>query len=83
MPKELVCFIDPFAAQWKVVDTDEEFETFVSFDTFSDVLDLCEERGATTFHIVGSEEYAKAMTEIFNRLQMSKYKEYKVEVEVN
>lgn len=68
---------------WRLVDTNEEWETYVSLDNFYCALDFCEKRGATIFHIIGSEAYAQELADLFNTMQMTEYKEYKVKVEVN
>ena len=83
MDKELVCFVDPFAMDWRVIDTNEEWETYISLDNFYNAVPICEKRGATIFHIVGPEGYAEELAELFNKTQITEYKEYKVKVEVN
>ena len=85
MRKELVCFVDPFVIDWRVIDSDEPWETTVTSESMNEVFALCEERKATVFHIVGSQTYAEAWAELLNKYQLVNYNENKnkIEIEVN
>lgn len=69
--------------EWRVVDTDEQWETHISISEFKQALKLCKDRGATTFHLIGPQTYAEALVKVFDRIQMSEYEEHKIKVEVN
>lgn len=83
MPKELVCFVDPFVIDWRVVDSDEPWETTITSESMTEVFSLCEEREAKVFHIIGSQAYAEAWAELLNKYQLVNYNENKIEIEVN
>ena len=83
MPKELVCFVDPFVIDWRVVDSDEPWETTITSESMSEVFSFCEEREATVFHIVGSQSYAEAWVELLNKYQLVNYNKNKIKIEVN
>ena len=83
MPKELVCFVDPFVIDWRVTDSNEPWETTITSESINEVFTLCEERGATVFHIIGSQSYAEALAELLNKYQMVNYNENKIRIEVN
>ena len=83
MPKELVCFVEPFVMSWRVVDTNEPWETHVTSETVINAFTLCEERGATVFHIVGTQPYVDSLAEMLNKYQMVNYNENKIKIEVN
>ena len=68
---------------WKIVDTNEPWETNISINEFNQMLNLCKERGATVFHLIGPQAYIEALAKVFDRMQINEYEEQKIRIEVN
>lgn len=82
MNKELICFVDPYAIDWKVASADEEWSTFVQMENFERILDICEIKDARNLKLVGPNTFALGLAERLNSIQGTQYNQFKVNVEV-
>lgn len=82
MNKELICFVDPYAIDWKVASADEEWSTFVQMENFERILDICEMKDARNLKLVGPNTFALGLAERLNSIQGTQYNQFKVNVEV-
>lgn len=82
MNKELVCFVDPYAIDWKVASADEEWSTFIQMENFERILDICEMKDARNLKLVGPNTFALGLAERLNSIQGTQYNQFKVNVEV-
>lgn len=82
MNKELICFVDPYAIDWKVASADEEWSTFIQMENFERILSICEMKDARNLKLVGPNAFALGLAERLNSIQGTQYNQFKVNVEV-
>ena len=82
MNKELICFVDPYAIDWKVASADEEWSTSIRMENFEYILDICEMKDARNLKLVGPNTFALGLAERLNSIQTTQYNQFKVNVEV-
>lgn len=82
MNKELICFVDPYAIDWKVASADEEWSTFIQMENFERILGICEMKDARNLKLVGPNAFALGLAERLNSIQGTQYNQFKVNVEV-
>lgn len=82
MNKELICFVDPYAIDWKVASADEEWSTFIQMENFERILSICEMKDVRNLKLVGPNTFALGLAERLNSIQGTQYNQFKVNVEV-
>ena len=83
MNKELICFVDPYAIDWKVASADEEWSTSIRMENFEHILDICEMiKFLILDKLVGPNTFALGLAERLNSIQTTQYNQFKVNVEV-